>query len=162
MIGNIVMVRMMREVGLGIAVSIATMAQFVLVNLVAFVIFQERPAPLQFVGIGARRRSAWRLILMPSGRALGFLYREEGGEMDEDLPAMSREALVAEVKRLTRASASTAIPAGTNCAGTIRSSGAVAGTDPDQHRRAAVAEISARLRQVSRVAGPRASMRAGP
>jgi small multidrug resistance pump len=50
-IGNIIMVRLMREMGLGLAVSLATIAQFVFINIVAFVVFQERPTSLQLAGM---------------------------------------------------------------------------------------------------------------
>jgi glucose uptake protein len=64
--GNLLMVHVMRGMGLGIAISLATIAQLVLINLVAFVVFQERPAPLQILGIllGA---VSMGLILFPVG-----------------------------------------------------------------------------------------------
>ena len=65
-IGNLMMIQIMRAVGLGIAISIATIAQLILINVVAFVFFQERPAPLQLAGMSLGA-SAWRLILMPTG-----------------------------------------------------------------------------------------------
>ena len=63
-VGNLLMVRVMREIGLGAAVSLATFAQLVLVNLVAVMIFQERPAPLQTAGIVLGAVSML-LILLP-------------------------------------------------------------------------------------------------
>jgi glucose uptake protein len=65
-IGNILMVRLMREVGLGVAISLATIAQLVLINVVAFAVFQERPTPTQFAGIlvGA---AGMVLMLLPAG-----------------------------------------------------------------------------------------------
>jgi glucose uptake protein len=65
-VGNLLMVHVMRGMGLGIAISLATIAQLVLINLVAFVVFQERPAPLQILGIllGA---VSMGLILFPVG-----------------------------------------------------------------------------------------------
>jgi glucose uptake protein len=65
-IGNLLMVQIMREVGLGIAISVATIAQLILINLVAFAFFQERPAPLQFAGIVLGAVSM-ALILLPTG-----------------------------------------------------------------------------------------------
>ncbi len=64
-IGNLLMIQIMRAVGLGIAISLATIAQLILINVVAYVFFQERPAPLQFVGIvlGA---VGMALILLPT------------------------------------------------------------------------------------------------
>jgi drug/metabolite transporter (DMT)-like permease len=48
--GNILMVRLMRDLGLGVAISISALAQFVLVNVVAFVVFEERPTAMQVAG----------------------------------------------------------------------------------------------------------------
>ena len=63
-IGNTLMVRVMREMGLGVAVSIATIAQFVLINLIAY-----RRLPGAAVTHAARRHRARRvgmvLILLP-------------------------------------------------------------------------------------------------
>jgi len=65
-VGNILMVRLMRDMGLGVAVSLATIAQLVLINLVAFLVFQERATPTQLAGIvfGA---VGMALILLPRG-----------------------------------------------------------------------------------------------
>lgn len=65
-IGNLLMVRIMREMGLGIAISLATIAQLILINVVAFAIFQERPTTLQLSGIVLGAVSM-ALILLPSG-----------------------------------------------------------------------------------------------
>jgi small multidrug resistance pump len=48
--GNLLMVRLMRDVGLGMAISLSALAQFVLVNVVAFAVFEERPTAMQFAG----------------------------------------------------------------------------------------------------------------
>ena len=66
-VGNLMMVRVMREIGLGPAISVAIFAQLILVNIVAFTIFQERPAPLQLAGI-ALGAVSMVLILMPAGK----------------------------------------------------------------------------------------------
>jgi glucose uptake protein len=66
-IGNLLMVQIMRAVGLGIAISLATIAQLVLINIVAFVFFHERPAPLQLAGI-AIGAVGMALILLPADR----------------------------------------------------------------------------------------------
>ena len=63
-IGNIIMVRLMREMGLGLAVSLATIAQFVFINIVAFVVFQERPTSLQLAGM-ALGAFSMALMLVP-------------------------------------------------------------------------------------------------
>ncbi len=51
-IGNIVMVRLMRHAGLGPAMSLSTVGQLVVINVIAFLAFGERPAPVQVLGIG--------------------------------------------------------------------------------------------------------------
>ena len=51
-VGNVLMVRLMRDIGLGAAISLSTVAQLILVNVIAFAVFNERPAPLQLLGIG--------------------------------------------------------------------------------------------------------------
>ena len=65
-IGNLLMIQIMRAVGLGVAISISTIAQLILINVVAFVFFQERPAPLQYAGM-ALGLVSMALILLPSG-----------------------------------------------------------------------------------------------
>jgi glucose uptake protein len=65
-IGNLLMIRIMREVGLGIAISVATIAQLILINVVAYTFFAERPAPLQLAGI-ALGAISMALILIPTG-----------------------------------------------------------------------------------------------
>jgi small multidrug resistance pump len=51
LIGNLMMVRLMRESGLALAVSISSVVQLVLLTLVAVIWFGERPAPLQWAGM---------------------------------------------------------------------------------------------------------------
>jgi small multidrug resistance pump len=65
-VGNILMVRLMRDMGLGVAVSLATIAQLVLINLVAFLVFQERATPTQLAGI-VFGVVGMALILLPRG-----------------------------------------------------------------------------------------------
>lgn len=50
-IGNLMMVRLMRESGLAIAISASAIAQLVLVNVVAFTLFGERLPPMQLAGM---------------------------------------------------------------------------------------------------------------
>jgi glucose uptake protein len=64
-VGNIIMVRLMRETGLGPAISLSTVAQLLVVNVVAFAVFGERPAPVQMLGIGMGV-VAVALILVPT------------------------------------------------------------------------------------------------
>lgn len=65
-VGNLLMVKIMREIGLGIAISVSTFAQLILINLVAFVFFDERPAPLQVAGLVLGGVSM-ALIMFPTG-----------------------------------------------------------------------------------------------
>ena len=51
-IGNLMMVRLMRESGLGVAISASSVAQLILINLVAFAVFKERPPLPQMIGMG--------------------------------------------------------------------------------------------------------------
>jgi small multidrug resistance pump len=66
-IGNLMMVRLMRESGLAIAISASSIAQLVLVNLVAFLAFGERLPPLQLAGM-ALGMSGLVLMMWPVGR----------------------------------------------------------------------------------------------
>lgn len=50
-VGNLMMVRLMRESGLAVAISASSIAQLVLVNLVAFLVFDERLPPMQIAGM---------------------------------------------------------------------------------------------------------------
>jgi len=50
-VGNLIMIRLMREGGLGLAVSISAIAQLILVNVIAFGFFQEKLSPLQMGGV---------------------------------------------------------------------------------------------------------------
>ncbi|RWX78869.1 hypothetical protein EPK99_09840 [Neorhizobium lilium] len=51
-IGNLMMVKLMREGGLGLAISASAVAQLVLINVIAFAVFGERPSTLQLAGVG--------------------------------------------------------------------------------------------------------------
>ena len=50
--GNLVMIRIMREGGLGLAISISAIAQLILVNIIAFAVFNERLTNIQMAGVG--------------------------------------------------------------------------------------------------------------
>ena len=63
-IGNTMMIRVMREMGLGVAISVATVAQFILINIVAYVAFHERPTSAQLMGM-ALGAAGMVLILLP-------------------------------------------------------------------------------------------------
>lgn len=66
-IGNLMMVRLMRESGLAVAISVSSIAQLLLVNLVAFLAFGERLPPLQLVGM-ALGLSGLVLMMWPVAR----------------------------------------------------------------------------------------------
>ena len=64
-IGNLLMIPIMRAAGLGVALSVSTIAQLILANVVAFMFFHERPAPVQLAGL-ALGLVSMALILFPT------------------------------------------------------------------------------------------------
>ncbi|NJS38355.1 MAG: hypothetical protein HC783_04305 [Rhodobacteraceae bacterium] len=50
-VGNLMMVRLMRESGLAVAISVSSIVQLVMIGLVAWFIFGERPTGLQIAGM---------------------------------------------------------------------------------------------------------------
>jgi drug/metabolite transporter (DMT)-like permease len=50
-IGNLMMVRLMRDSGMAVAISVSAVLQLVLATLVAVAFFGERPTGLQWAGI---------------------------------------------------------------------------------------------------------------
>lgn len=50
-VGNLMMVRLMRESGLAVAISVSSVVQLVMIGLVAWFIFGERPTGLQVAGM---------------------------------------------------------------------------------------------------------------
>lgn len=64
--GNLMMVRLMRESGMAVAISVSAVLQLVMATLVAVLIFSERPTPLQWSGI-ALGILAVALIVWPQG-----------------------------------------------------------------------------------------------
>ena len=50
--GNLMMVRLMRDGGMAVAISVSAVLQLLLANVVAFGVFGERPSPTQAAGIG--------------------------------------------------------------------------------------------------------------
>lgn len=50
-IGNLIMLRLIRDVGMGVALSLSAVVQLIAVNIVALAIFGERVAPLQATGL---------------------------------------------------------------------------------------------------------------
>jgi small multidrug resistance pump len=65
-IGNLMMVRLMRESGLAVAISVSSVVQLVLIGLVAWFIFGERPTGLQIAGM-ALGVVAVAMIAWPQG-----------------------------------------------------------------------------------------------
>jgi glucose uptake protein len=67
-VGNLLMIPIMRAAGMGVALSISTIAQLILANVAAFVIFHERPAPMQVAGLLLGLVSMVLIMLPPGGR----------------------------------------------------------------------------------------------
>ena len=51
-VGNVMMVRLMRESGLALPIAVSSVAQLVLITLVAVLWFGERLTPVQGAGLG--------------------------------------------------------------------------------------------------------------
>jgi glucose uptake protein len=65
-IGNLMMVRLMRESGLAVAISVSSIVQLVMIGLVAWFVFGERPTGLQIAGM-ALGVVAVAMIAWPQG-----------------------------------------------------------------------------------------------
>ena len=50
-LGNLIMLRLIREFGLGVAISLSGVIQLLAVNVIAFAIFGERVTAIQGVGL---------------------------------------------------------------------------------------------------------------
>lgn len=66
-VGNLIMLRLIREVGMGAALSLSAIVQLVAVNLVAFAYFGERVSAVQGAGI-AMAIVAVAMITLAPGR----------------------------------------------------------------------------------------------
>lgn len=64
-IGNLLMVKLMREGGLGLAISASSVAQLLLINVIAFLVFGERLTSVQIAGV-ALGVVSMGLMLYPS------------------------------------------------------------------------------------------------
>ena len=64
-VGNVLMVRVMRENGLGLAIALSLIFQLIAITAMAFVWFGERPSPLQIAGL-ALGVVAITMIVWPS------------------------------------------------------------------------------------------------
>ena len=67
-LGNVMMVRLMRESGLALPIALSSVAQLVLITLVAVLWFGERPTAMQLAGL-ALGVVAVALIAWPKGAA---------------------------------------------------------------------------------------------
>jgi glucose uptake protein len=65
-LGNLMMVRLMRESGMAVAISLSAVLQLLMATLVAVAVFAERPTMLQWSGI-ALGILAVTLIVWPQG-----------------------------------------------------------------------------------------------
>ncbi len=65
-VGNVMMVRLMRESGLALAISVSSVLQLILISAVAFLWFGERPTGMQLAGM-ALGVVAVALIAWPGG-----------------------------------------------------------------------------------------------
>jgi small multidrug resistance pump len=65
-VGNLIMVRLMREAGLGLAISVSAVAQLLVINVIAYFAFDERLTTSQITGIGLGL-IAMVLLLFPVG-----------------------------------------------------------------------------------------------
>ncbi|AYG67043.1 MULTISPECIES: hypothetical protein [unclassified Rhizobium] len=68
-IGNLMMVRLMREGGLGLAISASSIAQLVVVNVIAFIVFGERLSLQQLAGVGLGIVAMVLMLFPAQGRA---------------------------------------------------------------------------------------------
>jgi glucose uptake protein len=68
-VGNPMMVRLMREGGLGLAISASSIAQLVVVNVIAFIVFGERLNLQQLAGVGLGIVAMILMLLPTQGRA---------------------------------------------------------------------------------------------
>ncbi|WP_309083350.1 hypothetical protein [Chelativorans sp.] len=65
-IGNLIMLRLIRDMGMAVALSLSAVVQLVAVNLVALFFFGERVAPLQGAGL-VLAVIAIAMITLPQG-----------------------------------------------------------------------------------------------
>jgi glucose uptake protein len=68
-LGNVMMVRLMRESGLALAISISSVLQLVLISLVAFAWFGERPTGMQLAGMALGIVAVVLIAWPPGARA---------------------------------------------------------------------------------------------
>lgn len=64
--GNLIMLRLVRDVGMGVALSLSAVVQLVAVNVVALAFFGERLAPVQAIGLLLAIASVAMITLGPA------------------------------------------------------------------------------------------------
>ncbi len=64
-VGNLMMLRLMREGGMGLAVSLSAVTQLLVINVIAFLVFGERLSGTQLTGV-ALGVVSMGLMLLPS------------------------------------------------------------------------------------------------
>ena len=64
-VGNLMMLKLMREGGLGLAISLSAITQLLMINVIAFIFFGERLNLTQLAGVGLGV-FAMGLMLMPT------------------------------------------------------------------------------------------------
>ena len=64
-VGNLMMLKLMREGGLGLAISLSAITQLLMINVIAFLFFGERLNLTQLAGVGLGV-VAMGLMLMPT------------------------------------------------------------------------------------------------
>ena len=68
-VGNLMMVRLMREGGLGLAISASAIVQLIVINIVAFAVFGERLSLPQLAGVGLGIVAMGLMLLPMQGKA---------------------------------------------------------------------------------------------
>ena len=67
-LGNLMMVRLMRESGMAVAISVSAVLQLLLANAVAIIGFGERPGTAQLAGIALGIVAVGLIVLQPGSR----------------------------------------------------------------------------------------------
>jgi small multidrug resistance pump len=70
-VGNLMIIRAMREVGLALALSVSAVAQLVAVNVIALAIFRERLSGPQYAGVALGILAVALIVLFPAGEDSG-------------------------------------------------------------------------------------------
>jgi glucose uptake protein GlcU len=65
--GNLVVVRVLREVGLALAMSLSSVVQLIVVNVIAVLVFRERLTGPQYAGVVLGVAAVALMMLSPRG-----------------------------------------------------------------------------------------------